>query len=421
MPDLDAALATISRFADRPPFAPRPEPEVERRAGALRRHRRARRSGAAAIVLVVGLAAGAAGLRGGDESTGSRLTTGSSPATDGGAATATLLDQVIDTIERHAYHLPPGRVAEWRERAPEVAAAAARPSASPDGVSTDPVVDPDRFIELILAELARNAAADLGTWDWASYRRERPSDGQTSLRPMAEVRDGVGYLTLPPISAGPTADAGADYIATGQDALGLDACGWVVDVRALGSDVHSDLGTILAALAPLLGPGPTVGHRDRDGATRTYVVGDDGAVTAGADEVAPARGDGASFTDVPVALLQGPATRWSWEEVVIGFRGRPGVRTFGAPTGGHTMATERFALDDGSVMVLTTGVAVDRNGTGYDGVTPIAPDELLPATRSQTEAATSWLAAQPSCATSPERTADQLDDLMEAGSAAVSP
>jgi hypothetical protein len=421
MPDLNSALSTITRFADHPPIDPAPEPEIERRAGALRRRRRARRSSAAALVLVVGLAAGAARLGGADEGPGRTLTTDSSPATDGEVDPAALIDQVIDTIEQHAYHLPPGTVAGWRERAPEVAAAATA-TTSPGGVPGDPVVAPDRFIELMLGELQRNAAADLGTWDGASYRREQPSEGQTSLRPMGEVRDGVGYLTLLPISAGPTTAAGADYIATAHDALGLTPCGWVIDVRALGSDVHSDLGTMLAALAPLLGPGPAVGYRDRDGATHTYVVGDDGALTLGDEEVAPAHGDGVSFTDVPVALLQGPATRWSWEAVVIGFRGRPGVRTFGAPTGGHTIVTERFPLDDGSFLVLTTGMAVDRDGTAYDGVTQIAPGESHPATAAQTEAATSWLAAEPSCAAGPQRTVgDQLEDLTGADSAAVSP
>jgi carboxyl-terminal processing protease len=397
MPDLDSALATITAFADSPPFAPPPQADVERRARTLQRRRRARRSGVAAVAVVMALAAGAVGLGGGDEGTGRTLTTDAPRPRLRPADTAAFLDQAVGTIEEHAYHTDPSTIARWRAEATQIMVEAAT---LPGDGRTDPGDDPELFVESVLGELQRNFAADLGRWTSASYRRDRPGAGQTSLRPLGEVRNGIGYLTLPPISVGPTSASGVDYIATAHDALTMPACGWVIDQRALGSDARSDLGTMLAALAPVLGPGPTVGYRDRHGATRTYVVGDDGGVTFGGAEVVPAP-DAVSFTDVPVALMQGPATRWSWEGLVIGFRGRPATRTFGSPTGGLTMGTEQFPLDDGSTLVLTTGVALDRAGNVYGGATPIEPDESHAATRAQTDAATTWIAGQSSCANAP--------------------
>jgi carboxyl-terminal processing protease len=409
MPDLDSALATITGFADSPPFAAAPQADVERRARTRQRRRRARRSGVAAVAVVVALAAGAVGLRGGDEGTG-RLTTDTTLPTVRPVDPDALLDQVIDTIDEHAFHTNPSTIARWRdEAAPIMAEAAATP---PGDTRTDPHTDPELFVRSMLGELQRNFAADLGRWTAASYRRDWPGAGQTSLRPLGEVRNGVGYLTLPPIGAGPASSAGTDYIATAHDALTMPACGWVIDQRALGSDVRSDLATMLAALAPVLGPGPTVGYRDRHGATRTYVVADDGSMTFGEETVAPAPDGGVSFTDAPVAVIQGPATRWSWEGLVIGFRGRPATRTFGSPTGGLTMGTEQFPLDDGSTLVLTTGVAVDRAGNVYGGATPIEPDEPHAATRAQTQAATTWITGQATCgAASDDPLGDELEDL----------
>jgi carboxyl-terminal processing protease len=398
MPDLDSALATITGFADHPPFAPPPETAIERRARKRQRRRRARRSGVAAVAVVMALAAGAVGLRGSDEDTGSRLTTDAPRPRLRPEDTAAFLDQVITTMEEHAYHTDPSTIAGWREGAARIMARAA--DSPPGDTRTDPHADPELFVQSMLGQLQRNFAAD-----W-------PGGGQTSLRPLGEVRNGIGYLTLPPIGAGLASAAGADYIATAHDALTMPACGWVIDQRALGSDVRSDLATMLAALAPVLGPGPTVGYRDRHGATRTYVVADDGSMTFGEETVAPAPDGGVSFTDAPVAVIQGPATRWSWEGLVIGFRGRPATRTFGSPTGGLTMGTEQFPLDDGSTLVLTTGVAVDRAGNVYGGATPIEPDESHAATRAQTQAATTWITGQATCgAASDDPLGDELEDL----------
>jgi carboxyl-terminal processing protease len=387
MPDLDSALATITRFADRPPFAPRPEPEVERRAGALRRHRRARRSGAAALVLVVGLAATAVGLRAGDDGAGSVV--GESPTPNRAPVDPhDFVDEVMDIIEAEGY-VAEGAVAPSRDQAARAA-----------GVAST-TADTYPFINDALVAMDATGSSMLLPPGSAANMRESGTGGPVDDRPSAQVSGGVGRLTLPPIAAAPTTDDGASYIAAARSVLRLPTCGWVVDLQAIGSDVRTDLATILSALAPLLGPGTAVEFMDDDGMTESHGVDVTGL-------------------NLPVAVLQGAGTTSEWEDVVLAFRSRPRVRTFGQPTAGRSGRTETFGpLSDGSVLLLLTGTALDPAGNPQVG--PIAPDEAHDISGASA-AANAWLAADPGCqATDPAEVANALEELMRADATLSTP
>lgn len=382
MPDLDTALATITRFAERPPIARPPDEDVARRARSLRRKRRIRRSSAAALVVVVGVAGVAVGLRaGGDD--GARSVVSDTPPTTRTVEPGEFLDEVIDIIEAEAYDADPDWVAGWREQAVAVAATARTAG------------ETYRFIE------GMRGMVGPGPTIVSPPPVQHQADDRTapSPAPTSEVVGDVGFLTLPPIPSGATSESGTAYIATAHDLLDADVCGWIVDLR-VPEPVRSasDLGTMLSAVAPLLGPGTTVGYRDRTGATTTWDIGEDGAVSFGEEEVAPGS-DEAMGPDLPVAVLQRWSTSGTWEALLMALRGEPDVRTFGLPSGGRSTGTETFTLSDGSLLVLRTSLPVDRNGTGYDG--PIAPDEQVAPrgtrTDPQREAAAAWLATQPSC------------------------
>jgi C-terminal processing protease CtpA/Prc len=77
----------------------------------------------------------------------------------------------------------------------------------------------------------------------------------------------------------------------------------------------------------------------------------------------------------PVAVLIGPMTGSSGEAIVLAFRGRAPVRFFGAPTAGVSSSNKGFALSDGSELVITTGITVDRAGDGDGG--KLLPDEIV--------------------------------------------
>src|SRR5206468_4322951 len=58
-------------------------------------------------------------------------------------------------------------------------------------------------------------------------------------------------------------------------------------------------------------------------------------------------------------------TASSGEAITISFRGRPGARSFGAPTAGLSTGNEEYALPDGSMLFLTTSIEADRIGHRY--------------------------------------------------------
>ena len=155
------------------------------------------------------------------------------------------------------------------------------------------------------------------------------------------------------------------------------ACGYVVDLRGNGG---GNVWPMLAGLEPLLGEGRISGHRDRTGLSWTeldggkaQLVGPDGATQTLAHTRDWARLPGLDTR--PVAVLIDDATASSGEGVAVALRGRANTRFFGDHTYGISTSNEGFRLSDGAVLVITTGVMVDR--TGHDQEHGLAPDEAI--------------------------------------------
>jgi carboxyl-terminal processing protease len=158
---------------------------------------------------------------------------------------------------------------------------------------------------------------------------------------------------------------------------------------------------MLTAVGPVLGEGRAVGYRGRDGATAWYGYRD------GAFSVDDRRGPPAASRPArlrrprpPVAVLTSRLTASAGEGVVMAFRGRPAVRSFGEPTAGVPTGNAQHRLPDGAELYLTEGVGVDRAGRTYEA--RIRPDQPVATdwTRDGTpadpvlRAATAWLDAR---------------------------
>lgn len=221
------------------------------------------------------------------------------------------------------------------------------------------------------------------------------NDDRSGAVPTASYDDGVLYLSLPGTGADPRSPAGVAYIDAAHEAFReQEACAVVVDVASNGG---GNVFTMLSALAPVLGPGPTVSYRERDGETITYRIEPDGSVAADNDVLAPPP-DSFNPVDVPMAVLQGPSTASSGEAVVMATRGRPDTRTFGIPTAGLPTGNEFIELPDGAALNLTTAVGVDFGGTPHE--TAIAPQHHVEGATATREAAMSWVKEGPGCARS---------------------
>lgn len=209
----------------------------------------------------------------------------------------------------------------------------------------------------------------------------RATAGYTAeARPTAPVttwvRDRVGYVAVPGVR-GTDADAGARFareLCASLTAMRRDAAkGWIVDLRG---DDGGNMWPMLGGLVPLLGTDRPGAFQHAGGTTDPWRV---------------MRPEGCTWTAkrARIAVLIGPRTASSGEAVAVAFRGRQGVRFFGAPTAGVSTSNERFPLPDGGSVWITTAVDVDRAGTAYPA--GIAPDEPAEDGDAGVEAAQRWL------------------------------
>lgn len=172
----------------------------------------------------------------------------------------------------------------------------------------------------------------------------------------------IGYIQVPGFgSADPEqARVFAHTAANAIDAAaGSARTGWIVDLR---KDSGGNMYPMIAALSALLGDGLLGYFEDRDG-TRTPWRIDPGLKLQ-------TRVD---LRDAPVAVLIGPGTASSGEATALSFRGRASTRFFGQPSAGLSTGNQVFPLADGSLLVLTGALMLDRNGRG-DGER-LMPDE----------------------------------------------
>ena len=215
----------------------------------------------------------------------------------------------------------------------------------------------------------------------SSVDQERPMPAFTQA-------NGIATVTVPKVRADdPTfTKSYATTMADGIDARQAQAsCGWIVDAR---QNHGGDMRPMLAGLTPLLADGKIGGFVDRDGRTTTLAVAG-GSVRLGDNEAASVSAHPKSGR--PVAVLQGPDTGSSGEVVVLAFKGAPGARSFGAPTAGYSSANQTIRLYDGTQMLLTSAVDIDRTGTTYGE--RVDPDQATPVDAAE-QAATAWLRQQ---------------------------
>ena len=314
---------------------------------------------------------------------------GAGPATQAVATTATVLAgagtslpsgvptlvrderwlmQTLGLIERHAYYSDridwPARYREAREF---VASAL-----GPGHLAT--------FVSVVFEDLGDNHSRLLGPRAAEELMTTGPP--RDVVGPSGEVFDGgVGYLLLPGFSGG--AQRQGDRIALGETSAvssyvnsarqllaSPEVCGWVIDLRR---NTGGNGSPMLSAVAPLLGTGVFVGFQQRDGTLSGVELSEDGSVREVNDValLGPKPGSPPAQVSLPVAVVTGAATASAGELVAIAFEGRPHRRSFGSPTAGLPTANDGFFLPDGSLLLLTVAVDVDRNGKTYDS--PIAP------------------------------------------------
>ena len=181
-------------------------------------------------------------------------------------------------------------------------------------------------------------------------------------------------------------------------------CGWIVDLRGNSGGNMWPMLLGIEAMLRVPGEGAQVIGMLHGAGRKVLWESHDGGVKAGGKDMLGFGQPGYHLRDpgAPVAVLLGGRTASSGEAVALAFRGRPGTRSFGAPTSGFSTSNTSVKLEDGTTFLLTDSVMADRTGKG-DG-SSIMPDEATADEVATLRAASQWLLSQPACMARAEAT-----------------
>jgi len=215
-----------------------------------------------------------------------------------------------------------------------------------------------------------------------------PTPSSPNAPPEIRILPGrVGYARIPPYDGLDSALIHGYAVAFQARLRSLAKrvrCGWVVDLRG---NTGGNMWPMLAGIGPVLGDG-LAGRFVRADTAEAWGY-THGYAWEGSDTIVHVPNPlDLSATSAHVAVLTDSMTASSGEAITISFRGRPGARSFGAPTAGLSTGNQEYALSDGSMLFLTTSIEADRIGHLYgSGVVPdtiVAPEDAL-------SAAAAWL------------------------------
>lgn len=255
-----------------------------------------------------------------------------------------VLDEGLKIIETHSLHAD--RV-DWTQVSLEAHQAAAK---------AEIAVDVYPIIRHTLTLLGDRHSSLSNSYQAKALSASGRSPDDVEIR---HIGDGVMYLNMPAYRGndGRAAAIFAETVST-RILAEKSVRGWIIDLRG---NSGGNMWPMLSALSPLLGKGQ-VGSFVAHGTAKPWFAVDP-SLKSSADETA--------LTDIPVAVLIGPATASSGEIVAVAFHGRPRTSLFGMRTAGFSTSNTDYRLADGSLLHLTTSVDADRNGVLFeDGVMP---------------------------------------------------
>jgi len=174
-------------------------------------------------------------------------------------------------------------------------------------------------------------------------------------------------------------------------------CGWIVDLRA---NQGGNMWPMLLGVAPLLSTRPDgkemIGAFKVGAAQHDWTLDSGRLLLNGRPRMGLAAAPYVLRHPAPaVAVLFGAHTASSGEMVALAFRGRPATRSFGQHTAGLSTGNTPVRLADGSMLLLTASVSVDRDLKG-DGE-KLVPDVVVSDSADAEAAARVWLMEQPAC------------------------
>jgi carboxyl-terminal processing protease len=147
---------------------------------------------------------------------------------------------------------------------------------------------------------------------------------------------------------------------------------WLIDVRQNDGGMFVPM---FKVIEPFLNAKNVIGSKDNSGQINYYnITGDN--ITFGQRSIGSIAVPAIKLKkkDIPVYILTSKKTASSGEFIAACFVGQRNAKIVGTNTQGLTSDNSDFRLSDGSIIILTTGTLIDRNGKAYSevgkGITP---------------------------------------------------
>ncbi|MEJ6979687.1 S41 family peptidase [Pedobacter sp. P351] len=243
-------------------------------------------------------------------------------------------------------------------------------------------VEDSRFlIDFILMEL-RKAGDNHSFLQAKTTAQKYASKNLNPDRPHSKLLGSdIGYIYIPGFSS--TNDTASLNFSNSVQLMikKLDSenkvKGWIVDLRG---NTGGNMWPMVAGLGPLIGGG-SIGYFVNSGKYNAWMNAQDNSSASKVSSMYTKNRYSLKEPNTSVAVLIGPKTSSSGEMTAIAFIGKNNTKFIGKPSGGFTTANGMFKLSDGSMLMLATSYAADRNKTKYLG--KINPDILVPSSASQ--------------------------------------
>ena len=202
-----------------------------------------------------------------------------------------------------------------------------------------------------------------------AYRKTYAEQGMTFPMAKDSLIGGIAYITVPAIGNLNSADWELYVRSFYQKVKAMEAKkpkAWAIDVRENDGGMFVPM---FRAIEPFLNAGKVLGSKDASGEVNYYTIQKD-AVFFGRRNIGSVAVPVIKLKKpkLPLYILVSKKTASSGEFITASFVGQKNASIVGVNTQGLTSDNSDFKLSDGSIMIITTGTLIDRQGFEYSEI-----------------------------------------------------
>jgi C-terminal processing protease CtpA/Prc len=192
-----------------------------------------------------------------------------------------------------------------------------------------------------------------------------------------ELHSDIGYVKVSRFSSRSSEDKSA-YVKSIREQIKVyrnrAIKGWIVD---LSDNSGGNMWPMLAGLAPLLGNGTHGYFVYPNDERKSWSIHKDGSYLNG-QRVIDFEEEEEVYSTLPIAIISSGKTSSSGEAILISFKGKYNVKSFGQNSCGLSTANRTFELSNGAFLAVTTSKMMDSKYNEYGHEVVVDVDTYKP-------------------------------------------